>query len=157
MSEKVGERLPDEVVGAFDGSDLDHKVGPAHLLVTTDPDGTPRPCMLSAGEILAPDDRRFRLALWPGTRTGKNLARGGAVVLCYIVPGTVLYVRGTSRRLGGPIRRGMEGFEVEVDEVAADAHPGLPVTEGLLFGVEGMSRDRLLERWQAQIASLREA
>jgi hypothetical protein len=43
------------------------------------------------------------------------------------------------------------------DEVAADVHPGLPVTEGLSFGVEGIGRDRLLERWHAQIASLGEA
>src|SRR4029450_7350934 len=54
MAKLLGDRLPETVLRAFDGHDLEAKVGPAHLLVTVDPDGTPRPRMLSAGELLAP-------------------------------------------------------------------------------------------------------
>ena len=63
MAKSLGDRLPQTVLRAFDGNDLEAKVGPAHLLVTVDPDGSPRPCMLSAGEVLAPDDRRLRVLL----------------------------------------------------------------------------------------------
>ena len=97
MSKPIGERMPTDVLAALDGSDLEAEVGRAYLLVTTDPDGAPRPCMVSAGELLAVDDRRLRVALWPGTRTGSNLARGGPVLLCFVAPGTVLS-RAFSRR-----------------------------------------------------------
>lgn len=157
MSEPIGDRMPEVVVRALDGTDLEAKVGPAHLLVTSDPDGTPRPCMLSAGEVLALDDRRLRLALWPGTRTGANLARGGSALLCYVTPGTVLYVRGTSRALPGPAVPGMDGFEIEVRSVESDVHPGLPVIGGLTFGVEGMDPGALIERWRSRLATLRQA
>ena len=60
---------PDDLFGALDGRQLAGKVGPAYLLVTSDEDGTPRPCMLSAGEVLAVDARRVRFALWKGSRT----------------------------------------------------------------------------------------
>jgi hypothetical protein len=112
--------------------------------------------MVSAGEVVAVDDRRLRLALWPGTRTGGNLARVGPVLLCFVLPGTVLYVRGTSRALPGAAAAGMEGFEVEVDAVESDAHAGLLVTGGLTFGVE-TDRAALLERWRSQLGALRSA
>jgi hypothetical protein len=77
MSKVIGDRLPDEITRAFDGRDLGSKIGPAHLLVTTDEDGMPRPCMRSAGEVLATGDDRLRLILWTGSTTCRNLARGG--------------------------------------------------------------------------------
>jgi hypothetical protein len=113
--------------------------------------------MLSAGEILALDDRRLRLALWPGTGTGANLARGGPVLLCYVAPGTVLYVRGTSSALPGSAGSGMEAFEIDVRSVESDSHPGMPVTGGPTFGLEGMDSGRLIERWRSQLAALGEA
>src|SRR6266511_2702778 len=79
MSKLVSDRLPERITRAFDGQDLESKIGPAHLLVTTDQDGTPRPCMLSAGEVLATGDDRLRLILWTGSTTCRNLARGGPV------------------------------------------------------------------------------
>src|SRR6187551_3092833 len=77
MSRLLGDTLPDDLVAALDGTGPAGKVGQAYLLVTSDEDGTPRPCMLSAGELLAVDGRRVRLALWSGSRTSANLARGG--------------------------------------------------------------------------------
>jgi hypothetical protein len=157
MSRLVGDRMPEEVVRALDGTDLEAGVGHAYLLVTTDPDGAPRACMVSAGEVLAVDDRRFRLGLWRGTRTGANLARGGPALLCFVAPGTVLYVRGTGRHLFPPPGSSMDCFEILVEAVETDAHAGLPVTGGLTFGLESMDPAVLIERWRSQIGALRSA
>src|ERR687895_2037218 len=156
MSKLIGDRMTEAMVRALDGTDLEAKVGPAQLVVTSDPDGTPRPCMVSAGELLAIDDRRLRLVLWSGTRTGANLARGETALVCYVTAGTVLYVRGPSRALTDLDVRGMDGFEIEVRSVESDVHPGLPVTGGLMFGTEGMDPSALVQRWRSQLTTLRE-
>lgn len=154
MSKEIGDRLPAEIVEALDGDRLDQKIGPAHFLLTADEDGTPRPCMLSAGELLALDERRLRVALWPRTRTAANLARGGRAVLCYVVPGSVLYVRGTATRIdadGSPL----ECFELRVESVESDGHAGMPVTSGIEFGIERGEPARIVEAWRRQLAPLR--
>jgi hypothetical protein len=154
MSEPIGDRLPEGLREELDGTGLEGKVGPAYLLVTADDDGTPRPCMLSAGEVLAPDERRLRFALWPGSRTSANLARGGRALFCHVAPRTVLYVRGPVRRLdAGPDVR-LECFELEVDSVETDDHAGMPVTSGITFAVERGEPARVVEAWRRQLAGL---
>ena len=154
MSKPIGNTLPEDVVAALDGSDLERKIGPAHFLLTGDEDGAPRPCMLSAGEILALDGRTLRFALWPGTRTSANLERGAAAVFCYVAPGTVLYARGTTRPLpdaDGPLRC----FELHVESVESDAHAGMPVTSGIEFAVERGDSASVAETWERQLDPLR--
>lgn len=156
MSKLVGETLPAEVLEALDGRDLERKIGPAHILLTGDADGTPRPCMLSAGEILAADERTLRFALWPGTRTAANLERGAGAVFCFVAPGSVLYVRGRTRPLpeaAGPLRC----FELTVETVESDAHAGMPVTSGIVFAVERGDPAAVAEAWDRQLAPLRDA
>ncbi|MFB3737347.1 MAG: hypothetical protein ACE14W_00100 [Candidatus Velamenicoccus archaeovorus] len=150
----MSDRLPPEVLTAFDGTDLADKIGPAYLLLSSDPDGTPRPCMLSAGELLAVDERHLRIGLWPGTHTSENLSRSGPVVLCFVAPGTVLYIRGTARPLEPAPEARLARFEVEVTSVESDVHPGMPVTETITFDVE---RDRaaVAADWDVQIRALR--
>lgn len=111
--------------------------------------------MLSAGEILAPDERRLRVALWPGTNTSKNLARGDRVLFCYIAPGSVIYVKGTSVALGlGPDSK-LERFEITPDTVESDIHPGMPVEETVIFSIEGMDRSKVAADWTRQLDALR--
>lgn len=154
MSKLVGSRLPHEIVEALDGERLETKVGPAYLLVTADEDGTPRPCMLSAGEVLAPDDCRLRFALWRGSTTAANLARGGRALFCYVVPRTVLYVRGETRPLATP-DSGLDCFELAVDSVESDDHAGMPVTSGLVFAVERGEPADVVDAWRRQLEPLR--
>lgn len=154
MSKEIGDRLPAEILNAFDGEDLERKVGPAHMLLTVDEDGTPRPCMLSAGELLAVDERRLRIALWPRTRTAANLARGGRAVFCYVAERSVLYVRGPTSRLpadGSPL----ECFELVVESVESDEHAGMPVTSGITFAIERGDPARVVESWRRQLDPLR--
>ena len=155
MTKPIGDRMPHEVLEAFDGTELEHKIGPAFVLVTVDPEGTPRPCMLSAGEILAVDDRHLRLALWPGTRTSRNLAAGSPALLCFVAPGTTLYLRGTPRSLGRSDAPRVERFELEVDSVEADDHPGMPVSSPITFSVSSGDPSSVAESWRKQIAVLR--
>lgn len=157
MSKPIGDTLPGEVVAALDGTELESKIGPAYLLLTADPDGTPRPCMLSAGEILAPDERTLRFALWTGSRTSENLARGGRALFCYVAPGSVLYVRGTARPLGDPGEPGLRGFELAVDSVEEDGHAGMPVTRGIEFALERGEPAELVDAWYRQLGALRGA
>jgi hypothetical protein len=112
--------------------------------------------MLSAGEILAVDDRRLRVALWPGSRTSQNLAREGRTLFCYVVPGAVLYVKGRSRALGRTDQTKLERFEITVESVESDMHKGMPVTQSIAFRPEAMDPKDLARAWERQVASLRE-
>lgn len=156
MSKVVSERLPEEITRAFDGRDLESKIGPAHLLVTTDDDGTPRPCMLSAGEVLATGDDRLRLILWAGTGTGRNLARGGPVLFCYVVGRDLYYVKGTAHALPPAASSKLERFEIEVQVVESDRHEGMPVTAGITFGIDDLDAAKVTAGWQRQLTALRE-
>lgn len=157
MTKPIGDRMPDEVLEAFDGRDLERKMGPAYVLVTVDPSGAPRPCMLSAGEILAVDDRRLRVALWPKTNTVRNLGAGGPVLFCFVAPGTVLYLRGRARSLGQDESTKLERFEIEVESVEADLHAGMPVTQTITFSIGTADPVEVARSWGKQIEALRSA
>jgi hypothetical protein len=156
MSKLIGSELPAEVMAALDGEELERKIGLAYLLLTADTDGTPRPCMLSAGEVLALDERRLRVALWTDSRTTANLERGASAVFCYVAPRTVLYVRAATRPLQVAAVDRLRCFELAVESVESDAHPGMPVTGGISFGVEGSESADVVETWRKQLALLRE-
>ena len=155
MSTSLGDRLPAAVTTAFDGERLQEKVGLGYLLVTSDPDGSPRPCMLSCGELLAPDDRRLRVALWAGTHTSANLSRGSACLFCYVEEGSVLYVRGAPRHVGVLERHHVECFDIEVSSVESDDHPGMPAAGTFRFTVTGQPLESVLAEWQDRLAALR--
>ncbi len=110
--------------------------------------------MLSAGEILARDDRHLRVALWPGTNTSKNLARGGRALFCYMAPGTVIYAKGTPVSLGrGPDSK-LERFELTIDAVESDIHQGMPVKDTVLFEVAGTDTSKVVSDWRRQLQDL---
>lgn len=155
MAKLIGNRLPDEILRAFDGEQLQEKVGPAYVLVTTDDDGTPRPCMLSAGEVLAVDDRHIRVALWPGTTTSKNLARGGRTLFCFVAPRLVFYAKGHSAPLGRSGDSKLERFEIEIDAVESDIHQGMPVKNTIEFEVESLDPTTVAGHWRRQIDALK--
>ena len=157
MSRLLGDTLPDDLVAELDGTGLAGKVGQAYLLVTSDEDGMPRPCMLSAGELLAVDSRRVRVALWAGSRTSANLARDGRALLCHVAPRKVVYVRGRVQTLDAGPDLDLDCFELEVDSVESDEHVGMPVTAGITFAVERGDPAGVVEAWERQLAGLRAA
>lgn len=155
MSKLIGDRLPEDFQAAFDGRHLADQVGFAYLLVSTDEDGTPRPCMLSAGEVFVPDDRTIRVGLWPGTSTAQNLSRGERVLFCYVAPNTVLYAKGWSHRLEPSNHPKFDRFDIKVDAVESDVHPGMPVKETIAFDIEGIDPGKVLDQWGRQTEALR--
>lgn len=157
MTKPIGDRMPDEIVRTFDGRDLERKIGQAYVLLTVDPSGAPRPCMLSAGEVLAVDDRRLRVALWPKTHTVQNLQDGGPTLFCYVAPGTVVYLRGRARSLGQDGATKLERFEIEVDSVESDTHAGMPVTQTITFSIGSADPAEVVRSWTRQVESLRDA
>jgi hypothetical protein len=157
MSKLIGDALPDDLAAALDGTELGRKVGPAYLLVTSDEDGTPRPCMLSAGETLALDGKRLRFALWRGSRTAENLTRGGRALFCHVAPRTVVYVRGAVRALDGGPELNLDCFELAVESVESDDHAGMPVTTGITFAVERDDPAVVVAAWERQLSGLRAA
>jgi hypothetical protein len=138
MAEVLGDRLPGDLVRALDDEALQDPVQCAYLLVTTDDDGAPRISMVSAGELLACDERTLRVALWRGSRTAHNLGRGGSALLARVIPGSVIYVRAEPARLrapgpADPPAADLECFELTVTSVEADEHVGMPITSGITF------------------------
>jgi hypothetical protein len=155
MATLIGDRLPDELLAALDGEALEGKIGLTWLLFTADEDGTPRPCMLSAGEVLAPDEKTLRFALWPGTSTGGNLARGARVLFCHVAPGSVLFVRGPARRVEPAGESSLDCFELAVESVESDEHAGMPVTSGIEFAVMRDEPAQVADAWRRQLDPLR--
>ncbi len=155
MSSYVSDTLPAEFVSAFDGTGLEGKIGPICLVLTVDEDGTPRACMLSAGEVLVVAPRAVRLALWPGTRTSANCRRGSRLLLCFIAPATVLYVKGVAQWLGADAGAGIECVEVRVERVESDLHQGFPVVQGPLFRCEDSDSRRVLTAWRPVLEALK--
>ncbi|HEX5117685.1 MAG TPA: hypothetical protein VFW65_21035 [Pseudonocardiaceae bacterium] len=152
MAQRIGDRLPADLVSLFDGTGSDLHV--AYPLVTVDEAGTPRFSMLSAGELLATGDRAIRIAMWPNTRTGVNLASGREALLCVVVPGSVRYVRGHAARLVAPPEVALECFELTVSSVESDGHDGMPVATPITFDVVDPSPAEVLAAWRTQLAAL---
>jgi hypothetical protein len=155
MATLIGDRLPQELREALNGEALEGKIGLTWLLFTADEDGTPRPCMLSAGEVLARDDKALRFALWPGTTTGANLARGARVLFCHVAPGSVLYVRGPAHRIEPAAETSLDCFELAVESVESDEHAGMPVTSGIEFAVTRDEPAQVADAWRRQLDPLR--
>jgi hypothetical protein len=159
MSTILENGLPSRIVALFDGRDVRAQVGAGYLMVTTDPDGKPRPCMLSAGEILAVDRHTIRVALWAGSHTSRNLARDSSVLLCVVDATGVTYVRGTPLRLvaeeaGQPE---LDCYEIHITAVESDEHRGLPIRAGITFAAIRPGPDELAAVWTKQLALLASA
>ena len=145
------DRLPADLMNALSDEALGANVQPAFLLLTTDEDGGPRVSMVSAGELVVRDERTLRVALWPGSRTSANLARGGTALLGAVSPGSVIYVRARPVRLASP---DLECFELRVTSVDADTHAGMPVTSGITFRAEDPGHAVAVTEWRARRAML---
>jgi len=157
MSKVIGDQVPDVVASTFDGTDLAGKLGLGFVMVTVDPDGQVRPCMLSAGELLVVDRRTVRMGLWAGSSTSRNLTAGSSVLFCHVAEGVVFYLRGTAHPLAADPAAGLDCFELRVDRVETDSHDGLPVTSGITFTVVDPDPPAVLAMWERQLAVIRAA
>jgi len=155
MSRLVGAAMPPELVAAVGTAAPVEPSGQCLVLVTTDPDGTPRPCLLSVGETLATGEARIRIAVWPDSGTTRNLDRGGVVLLTVAVPPEVFHIRATPVRLSGAPGSDLARFELAVRTVEVDGHAGMPVTAPMTFAAVPEARDEVLAMWRTQHEALR--
>jgi hypothetical protein len=155
ISMAADDLLPGELIRALDDTKLRDAEQPAFLLLTGDEDGAPRISMVSAGELLVRDERTLRVALWRGTRSAANLARGCTALLGAISPGSVIYVRARPERLVAAEPAEVECFELTVTEVRADTHAGMPVTSGITFRTD--APDEAAADWRRQRQLLADA
>src|SRR5262245_7451329 len=84
MSRSLGNHLPESVYRRLVGTDLDGESGFTLSLVTVDESRYPRIALLSVGEVLALDEGRLAMALWPGSTTTRSLSASGMGTLAVV-------------------------------------------------------------------------
>jgi hypothetical protein len=132
--------LPDEVLALLAGRPVVGRWEPVVPLLTTDPDGVPRICLLSHAELDA--DRHVVRCAVRSRRTSANLRRGSPAVLLVVGATTSFSVRA---RVGRTVHDdGGLGAELVVTEVEADSL-GIPLRSMGFQVDEGLAR---AERWE---------
>jgi hypothetical protein len=157
VTRRIGDALPDAFRDRLSGSDLEEQIGRTYILLTADDQGDVSIALLSAGEILALDDRRLRIALWPGTTTTRNLQRSGRGTIASIEHDGTYYVRIEARR-GPDVRAASMShavFETHVVEVLLDDVSYATIESGIRFDLKDPAA--VLGRWQSTIDALRES
>jgi hypothetical protein len=151
-----GPGLPRDLVELLDGRDLERGLGFTIQVLTADESGWPRVALLSAGEVFALDDRRLRLALWPGSETTANLTRTGQATLAFVHDHASYSLHLDAHRaadLGEPMVRAV--FDGRVAAVRRDEVPYAALRSGITFDL--VDPAPVLARWRATIDALRDA
>jgi hypothetical protein len=132
--------LPTEVLGLLDGTPVAGTWEPVFPLLTTDPDGLPRICLLSRAELSAgPDLVRCVIR---SRRTTANLRRTGVAVL-QVVEGTTSWSLRTRVGRTAEDAHGGFGAELVVTDVERDSL-GIPLRP---MGFLADAALATLERW----------
>ncbi|MGW4848112.1 hypothetical protein [Nocardia brasiliensis] len=154
MSILIADHLTLDLVRLFEPSERERAEGQCFLLVTTDPDNSPRPCLLSVGEILVTGVDRLRIVVWPNSRTTDNLNRASPVLLTCAIPPDIFHITALPQPLPLVPAAQLARFELTVSRVERDVHEGLPVTQPMWFAATTGREESLLEMWRDQLALL---
>ena len=140
----------------LDGLNLEDKQHEAMMLHTVSEDGWPHVAMISAGEVIALDRQRLRLALWKGTNTTANILRTGRAVLVAVHNGAVHSVRLKLNHLPELPHaiHPRERFEGGVVFVKEDTAKYAEVDCGVRMTLKDPAE--VLRRWRETIRELRE-
>lgn len=96
--------------------------------------------------------------MWSGSTSAANLAAGRPCFLTYVGPGVVFHVHGQATLASDPAAGpGPTCFELQVERVDADAHPGLPTVQTITYACESISVEAVLEEWRISLERLRRA
>jgi hypothetical protein len=148
--------LPPAWAALFDGERLADKHADAAILATVDSEGWAHTCFLSAGEVLALDDKRIYIAVWPRSRTAGNLRTQRRAVLLAALDGVVWDARMDVRCCGNGARNDDPlVFEGRIIGVRRHSAPYAHVKH--LVGFTLHDRDAVIARWSNQIDMLRAA
>ena len=146
--------LPAELASTIDGAVPASATGTALSLVTVDGDGWPREAHLSAGEVLAHEDRSLRICTWPRSRTTENLRRDGRALLVAVAAGSAWHVRiRASERPAPPGSPDLAYFVAKAESVEEQPAKYATVERGVAFRLH--DPPSVHERWAAQLEALR--
>jgi hypothetical protein len=145
--------IPTGVLNYLNGEDLLSKTQ-AVRISTVDTDGWPKAALLTAGDVLALPNGRFRLAIFAGSGTAANLERDGRLTLGLSLDGGICSLRMRARKCSqGLPELSLAFFEAEVERVRVHVAPYAAVTGGITFTLHDPSA--VLTRWDREIAALR--
>jgi hypothetical protein len=155
MSRSLGNRLPESVHRRLDGTDLEGDSGFTLSLVTVDESSYPRIALLSVGEVLALNESRLAMALWPGSTTTRSLSASGQGTLAVVADEVAYSIQVEVERQDDLPAGGMDHafFMATIQDVLADEVTYARLTSGITF--ELPDRDRVLARWQATVDAMR--
>jgi hypothetical protein len=147
--------LPDEVSALLDGRPSAGAWDAVFPLLTTDPDGLPRVCLLSRAEL--DTDRRVLRCAVRSRRTSANLRRRGTAVLLVVGRTTSWSVRcrvGRTVEDDGGLAAELVVTEVEADTLGIPLRPmGFQVDEGLARAERWDDNEVLFARLAATCAA----
>jgi hypothetical protein len=147
--------VPAELLRYLDGTDLLAKTQ-ALRLSTVDPAGWPHASLLSAGDMLALQSGRIRLAFLSGSASAQNLVRDGRLTLTVTLDGGMCELRLHARPIGPtPADLPLALFEAQAESARMHVAPYAVVTSGVTFALD--DPQTVLARWRKQIEALRVA
>ncbi|MGH3367207.1 MAG: hypothetical protein ACRDOY_08400 [Nocardioidaceae bacterium] len=151
------ESLDPTLLALLDGSGVHHAPAQAMPLITTGREGAPHIALISAGEVLAVDERTLRLALWSTSTTAANLSAQPRATLSLVADGAFVGLHLDEVARGRGIVVGVQQlavFHAHVESVTLDRVPYAHVTSGITFVTVD---DSVPERWQSTLDLLRAA
>jgi hypothetical protein len=156
MTRIIGNDIPEALRPLVAGEDVSQYEGVTILLLVTTPEGWPHMAMLSAGEVVALDNRRLRLGLWANSKATVSLSPRGQATLACIHEGVGYYLRCRVQRtadISPGIGADLAAFDAVVEETLDDVVPYATVTSGIDFKL--VDPANVLARWQATVDTLK--
>lgn len=148
--------IPQAIQDFCNGKDLRSKSGEAIRISTVDSEGWPHAAMVSAGEVLAIDDKTFRIALWPDSATTQNIVRDGRLTLTFPCGGGLYEFRLQAKVLADQqTRYHLKFFETSIVKAKKHYSKYADVVSGVTVKIHQEEMEKVLERWEEQIAALR--
>ena len=158
MTRPVEPVVPPALSAVLEDDDIAETEGFTLQLLTVRDDGWPHAALLSVGELVVVDDRRLRLAIWPGSTSAANLAARPYATLAAVLAPTSYLLRVSVEPLA-PLEteRGgrLAAFEATVEAAAADEAPYAVLESGIRFHLS--APDETLPRWAETRRALRKA
>jgi hypothetical protein len=146
--------LSPELLYLLNGKNIEEKQKEAMLLMTVTEDGWPHNAMISVGEVVALNEKKLKLALWPGTKTNENIIRSEKAFLIVVYNGKVNYVRLSLERIG--ILEGakypLERFSATVVCFKEDIAKYAEINSGIQIMLK--NPNDVLQRWKETLGEL---
>ncbi|WP_118180945.1 hypothetical protein [Paraburkholderia phosphatilytica] len=161
LEQEAFDTWPPQIQTLLDGASLASKEGFTASLLVVDAKGQLRTTLLGIGELFAPDPLTVCFALWSHSRAARALMQGGRAGLTF-VEGEAFYqiqlkVEPLPELDGEDGETALARFAgtIEIGEMQRVRYARL--THGISFELEAEEKHATLERWQAQIAGLKQA